>query len=193
MVNIILFGPPGAGKGTQAEKLIERYGLLHMSTGEVMRNEIKSKSALGLQAEKEMAGGNLASDELVINIIKDFISKNKDIKGTIFDGFPRTTPQAEALDTMLKGINSDVTVMVSLEVEDDLLVERLLNRGLTSGRADDSNEEIIRNRIKVYKAQTEVVKSFYSKQGKTIEMDGNTGGIDGVAERLIANIDKFIK
>jgi len=193
MVNIILFGPPGAGKGTQAEKLIERYGLLHMSTGEVMRNEIKSKSALGLQAEKEMAGGNLASDELVINIIKDFISKNKDIKGTIFDGFPRTTPQAEALDAMLKGINSEVTVMVSLEVEDDILVERLLNRGLTSGRADDSNEEIIRNRIKVYKAQTEVVKSYYAKQGKTIEMDGNTGGIDGVAERLIANIDKYIK
>lgn len=193
MLNIILFGPPGAGKGTQAEKLIERYGLLHISTGEVIRNEIKSGSVLGLQAQKEMEGGKLASDKIVIDIIADYILRNKDSKGTIFDGFPRTTPQAEALDTMLKGINSEVTVMISLEVEDRLLIERLLNRGLTSGRADDMSEEIIQNRINVYKAQTEIVKEYYKKQDKTIEVDGNTGGIEGVAERLAVILDKFVK
>lgn len=193
MINLILFGPPGAGKGTQADKLVERYGLLHISTGEVIRNEIKSGSKLGMQAATEMEGGKLASDALVISIIADYIKKNQDAVGTIFDGFPRTTPQAEALDKMLAEVGSQVNVMISLEVEDQILIERLMNRGLTSGRADDSDPKIIQNRIDVYKAQTEIVKKHYGKQGKCIEIDGNTGGIEGVAERLFKEVDKFIQ
>ena len=157
MLNIILFGPPGAGKGTQAEKLIERYGLLHISTGQVIRDEIKKGSPLGKRAEKEMEGGKLASDEIVNDLIADYVDRHKDAKGTIFDGYPRTTAQAETLDGILRGIGSEVTVMISLEVKDEILIERLLNRGLTSGRADDQNAEIIKNRIDVYKAQTEIV------------------------------------
>ena len=193
MLNIILFGPPGAGKGTQAEKLIERYGLLHISTGQVIRDEMKKGSALGKRAEKEMEGGKLASDEIVNEIIADYVDHHKDAKGTIFDGYPRTTAQAEALDGILHNIGSEVTVMISLEVMDKILIERLLNRGLTSGRADDQNPEIIQNRIDVYKAQTEIVKEYYRKQGKLIEIEGNTGGIDKVFERICDALDKYIK
>ena len=178
MLNIVLFGPPGAGKGTQADKLVEHYGLLHISTGEVIREQVKAGTPLGKQAEKEMAGGALASDELA--------------KGTIFDGFPRTTPQAEAFDRMLTEEGEEVSVMVALSVPDEELIARLLNRGKVSGRADDQSREVIENRIKVYKAQTAIVKDFYEKQNKYVEIDG-MGTIDEIFARLCNVIDKFVK
>lgn len=192
MLNIVLFGPPGAGKGTQADKLVEHYGLLHISTGEVIREQVKAGTPLGKQAEKEMAGGALASDELVISIIADYIKKHKDAKGTIFDGFPRTTPQAEAFDKMLTEEGEEVSVMVALSVPDEELITRLLNRGKVSGRADDQSREVIENRIKVYKAQTAIVKDFYEKQNKYVEIDG-MGTIDEIFARLCNVIDKFVK
>lgn len=192
MLNIVLFGPPGAGKGTQADKLVEHYGLLHISTGEVIREQVKAGTPLGKQAEKEMAGGALASDELVISIIADYIKKHKDAKGTIFDGFPRTTPQAEAFDRMLMEEGEEVSVMVALSVPDEELITRLLNRGKVSGRADDQSREVIENRIKVYKAQTAIVKDFYEKQNKYVEIDG-MGTIDEIFARLCNVIDKFVK
>ncbi len=192
MLNIVLFGPPGAGKGTQADKLVEHYGLLHISTGEVIREQVKAGTPLGKQAEKEMAGGALASDELVISIIADYIKKHKDAKGTIFDGFPRTTPQAEAFDRMLTEEGEEVSVMVALSVPDEELIARLLNRGKVSGRADDQSREVIENRIKVYKAQTAIVKDFYEKQNKYVEIDG-MGTIDEIFARLCNVIDKFVK
>lgn len=192
MLNIVLFGPPGAGKGTQADKLVEHYGLLHISTGEVIREQVKAGTPLGKQAEKEMAGGALASDELVISIIADYIKKHKDAKGTIFDGFPRTTLQAEAFDRMLTEEGEEVSVMVALSVPDEELIARLLNRGKVSGRADDQSREVIENRIKVYKAQTAIVKDFYEKQNKYVEIDG-MGTIDEIFARLCNVIDKFVK
>ena len=192
MLNIVLFGPPGAGKGTQADKLVEHYGLLHISTGEVIREQVKAGTPLGKQAEKEMAGGALASDELVISIIADYIKKHKDAKGTIFDGFPRTTPQAEAFDRMLTEEGEEVSVMVALSVPDEELIARLLNRGKVSGRADDQSREVIENRIKVYKAHTAIVKDFYEKQNKYVEIDG-MGTIDEIFARLCNVIDKFVK
>ncbi|MFI3263659.1 MAG: adenylate kinase [Rikenellaceae bacterium] len=191
MLNIVLFGPPGAGKGTQADKLLEKYGVLHISTGAVIRDEIKQGTALGLQAQKEMEGGKLASDEIVISIIGDYVKSNKDAKGAIYDGFPRTTLQAEAFDKLLEGIDEKVTLMLSLEVPDEELISRLLNRGLTSGRADDQSREVIENRISVYKAQTEIVKDYYNKQGKLVEIDGS-GTIDEIFDRLSSTIDKYI-
>ena len=191
MLNIVLFGPPGAGKGTQADKLMEHYGLLHISTGEVIREQIKAGTELGKRAEKEMEGGALASDEIVIKIIADFDEQHKSAKGVIFDGFPRTTPQAEAFDQVLSEEGLEVTMMLALEVPDQELIERLLLRGKSSGRADDQSEEIIVNRIAVYKKQTEIVKQFYEKQGKFISVDG-TGGIDVVFGRLCDIIDRYI-
>lgn len=189
MLNIILFGPPGAGKGTQADLLIEKYNLLHISTGEVIREEIKQGTLLGIEAAKQMEGGNLASDEIVISIIGDFLKTHKNgAKGTIFDGFPRTTPQAEAFDTMLTAIGEKVTFMVSLDVPEEELIARLLNRGKVSGRADDQSREVILNRIKVYKAQTAIVTKFYEAQGKYIEIDG-MGGVEAVHNRLCHIID----
>ena len=147
MLNIILFGPPGAGKGTQAARLIEKYGFNHISTGEVIREEIRKGSPMGLSVKEYIDKGHLAPDELVIGIIADYVGKHKDCAGNIFDGFPRTTPQAEAFDGIMERHGTPVGVMLSLEVPDDELVKRLLNRGKDSGRADDLSEEIIRNRI----------------------------------------------
>ena len=188
MLNIVLFGPPGAGKGTQADKLKERYNLQHLSTGEVIRRQIEAGTELGLKAQEQMRDGSLASDDIVIGIIDSYIESHGNGAGTIFDGFPRTTPQAEAFDKMLSRHGQEVTAMIALSVPDEEVVARLLNRGKVSGRADDRSEEVIRNRIEVYKAQTEVVKTFYAKQGKYIEVDG-TGDIDEVFGRLCDVID----
>ena len=166
MFNLVLFGPPGAGKGTQAEKLIEKYGFNHISTGEVIREQIRKGTELGRSVQSYIEKGQLAPDGLVIDIIADYVAKHKDAKGNIFDGFPRTTVQAKAFDEIMEKNGTPVSVMLSLEVPDEELVKRLLLRGKESGRADDSNEGVIRDRIDVYKAQTAVVADHYKPQGK---------------------------
>ncbi|HJE88565.1 adenylate kinase [Rikenella microfusus] len=188
MLNIVLFGPPGAGKGTQAEKLQEKYGILHLSTGEVIRGEIGRGTELGKLAAEQMEGGKLASDELVLGIIAKYIEEHKSAPGVIFDGFPRTLPQAEAFDRMLDEAGTKVTVMLALEVPDEVVTERILTRGKTSGRADDQSIDTIRNRIEVYKKQTAVVADYYKKAGKFRAVDG-VGTIDEIFGRLCAAID----
>ncbi len=192
MFNLVLFGPPGAGKGTQAEKLIKKYGFNHISTGEVIREQIRKGTELGLSVQSYIEKGLLAPDELVINIIADYVASHKDAKGNIFDGFPRTTVQAEAFDKIMNGNGTPVNVMLSLEVPDEELVKRLLLRGKESGRADDSNESVIRNRINVYKAQTAVVADYYKPQGKFRAVNG-LGTIDEIFDRLCKEIDSLLK
>lgn len=188
MLNIVLFGPPGAGKGTQAEKLQQKYGILHLSTGEVIRQEINRGTELGRLAAQQMEGGKLASDELVLDIIENYLQEHRTAPGVIFDGFPRTLPQAEAFDSMLQKIGTKVTVMLALEVPDEVVTERILTRGKTSGRADDQSLETIQNRIAVYKKQTAVVADFYKKQDKFRAING-VGTIDEIFDRLCAAID----
>lgn len=183
MLNIVLFGPPGAGKGTQSEKIIEKYGLAHFSTGDILRAEIKNQTELGKEAKKNMDKGELVPDSVVIGMIGNKIDENKDAKGLIFDGFPRTTAQAEALDTMMSEKGIAISGMVALEVEKDELVARLLNRGKDSGRADDQDQSIIENRIKVYNAETMPVADFYSAQGKFKSIDG-MGTVDEIFGRI---------
>lgn len=192
MFNLVLFGPPGAGKGTQAEKLIKKYGFNHISTGEVIREQIRKRTELGLSVQSYIEKGLLAPDELVINIIADYVASHKDAKGNIFDGFPRTTVQAEAFDKIMNSNGIPVSVMLSLEVPDEELVKRLLLRGKESGRADDSNESVIRNRINVYKAQTAVVADYYKPQGKFRAVNG-LGTIDEIFDRLCKEIDSLLK
>ena len=183
MFNLVLFGPPGAGKGTQAEKLIEKYGFNHISTGEVIREQIRKGTELGRSVQSYIEKGQLAPDGLVIDIIADYVAKHKDAKGNIFDGFPRTTVQAKAFDEIMEKNGTPVSVMLSLEVPDEELVKRLLLRGKESGRADDSNEGVIRDRIDVYKAQTAVVADHYKPQGKHRAVNG-LGTIDEIFGRL---------
>ena len=190
MLNIVLFGPPGAGKGTQAEKLIAKYNLNHISTGEVIRQEIKNGSELGESIKDYIQKGELAPDSLVIEMVANFVKNNSDCAGNIFDGFPRTTHQAEKFDEIMSSNSLNVDMMLSLEVPDDSLVERLLLRGKDSGRADDSSEDVIRNRIAIYKEQTAIVANFYEAQGKHISVNG-LGTIDEIFSRLCAEIDKL--
>jgi len=190
MINLVLFGPPGAGKGTQAENLISKYNLVHISTGDVFRKNIKEQTELGLLAKSYMDKGELVPDEVTINMLKEVVENHADANGFIFDGFPRTTPQAEALDTFLASKGMSISAMLALEVEDDILVERLLNRGKESGRADDADESIIRNRIKEYYNKTAILKDFYNAQNKYFGVQG-VGSIEEISERLYAVIDKL--
>ena len=191
MLNIVLFGPPGAGKGTQAEKIIEKYQLIHLSTGDILRAELAAQTPLGQEAKKYMDKGELLPDKVVIEMIGSKIEKSHDSNGFIFDGFPRTTAQAEALDILLYKKNTPISIMLSLEVEKNELVKRLLGRGQVSGRSDDQDESIIENRIKVYNNETTPVKGFYEKQGKYRAIDG-MGTIDEIFERLCKVIDEAL-
>lgn len=190
MTNIILFGPPGAGKGTQAEILRDKYNLIHISTGDVFRYNIKNETDLGMLAKSYMDKGQLVPDEVTINMLKAEVEKNPDANGFIFDGFPRTEAQADALENLLQSKNTQVNGMVALEVDDEVLVKRLLERGKSSGRADDANEAVIRNRIQVYYNETAILKDHYQKQNKYFGVDG-VGSIAEITERLSKVIDKL--
>jgi adenylate kinase len=192
MLNIVLFGPPGAGKGTQAKKLCDKYSLIHLSTGDLLRDEIARGTALGVQAKAIMDSGVLVSDEIVIGMIGSKLDANKDAKGFIFDGFPRTQAQAKALDELLESKNSRITMMIALEVTDEELTKRLLQRGVESGRADDQNEEIIRRRIYEYNSKTAPLKQFYSMQSKFHSVYG-MGTIEDIFDLLCATIDNKVR
>jgi adenylate kinase len=189
MFNLILFGPPGSGKGTQSEKLIARYGLKHLSTGDLLRSEICKETPLGKEAQNFMDKGQLVPDEVVIGMISSALDENADAKGFLFDGFPRTPAQAEALDNLLELKNAPIAVMLALDVSEEELVKRLLKRGETSGRSDDTNEAVIRARIVEYRSKTAVVADYYQKFDKVVMIKGE-GTIDDIFERLCKEIDQ---
>lgn len=189
--NIILFGPPGAGKGTQSQRLIDKFGFTHLSTGDMLRAEIAEGTELGKMAKTIMDKGELVSDEIVIGMIEKKIQENTHHKGFIFDGFPRTTAQAVALDDLLQRYRQSISGMLALEVRDEVLIERLLNRGKTSNRSDDTNENIIRKRIQEYKDKTLPVKEYYEQQGKYHSIPGE-GSIDEVFNLICERLE-FIK
>lgn len=188
MFNLILFGPPGSGKGTQSEKLIAQYGLKHLSTGDLLRSEIAQETALGMEAKKLMDKGQLVPDEVVIGMISSALDANPGAKGFLFDGFPRTAAQAEALDKLLELKQTSIGVMLALEVSEEELVKRLLKRGQTSSRSDDTNENVIRERIAVYHSKTSAVADYYKTFNKVIFLKGE-GTVDEIFERISKEID----
>lgn len=189
MFNLILFGPPGSGKGTQSEKLIERYGLVHLSTGDLLRKERTNQTPLGLEAKRYMDQGQLVPDEVVIGMIGSALDANTGARGFLFDGFPRTVAQAEALDKLLKEKNTEITMVAALIVSEKELIERLLNRGKTSGRSDDVNESIIQARIVEYETKTAAVANYYDAFGKVVRVQGE-GSIDDIFGKLCQQIDQ---
>jgi adenylate kinase len=190
MLNLVLFGPPGAGKGTQSQKLIEKYGLIHLSTGDLLRIEKEQGTPLGLEAKKLMDAGILVPDEVVNGMISNKLDANRDAKGFIFDGFPRTIAQAEALDGLLESKNAPISGMIALEVPDDELERRLLERGKKSGRPDDANPEVICKRIKEYNDKTAPVAGFYNGQHK-LKSIGGTGSVEEVFTAICTVIDSY--
>ena len=192
MYNLVLFGPPGSGKGTQSEKLVDKYGLIHLSTGNLLREEIANKTPLGLEAKSIMDKGQLVPDEVVIGMIDSSLEKHKDAKGFLFDGFPRNTAQAEALDKLLNLKKEEIKQVLILDVDEEELIKRLVLRGKTSGRSDDEDENIQRKRQEVYKKETLPVAAYYSKQKKVTNVNG-MGDIEDIFNRLSSSIDKKIK
>ena len=190
MLNIVLFGPPGAGKGTQSERIIEKYGLVHLSTGDIFRANIKGETELGVLAKSFIDKGQLVPDEVTIDLIKSEFKKYSNPKGFIFDGFPRTNAQAEALDAFLQSEGTAISKMLALDVEIDELKARLKKRAEVSGRADDANPDVIQNRIDVYIAETMPVKAFYQEQDKFVKING-LGSVDEITGRLFAELDKI--
>ncbi len=190
MFNLILFGPPGSGKGTQSSNLINTFGLKHLSTGDLLRDEISRETRLGLEAKKFMDAGQLVPDAVVIGMIGSKLDENPEAKGFIFDGFPRTTAQAEALDNLLELKGTSIHMLISLEVPEEELKQRLLLRGEISGRSDD-NEEVIANRILEYRAKTEPVSNYYEAQGKLERIKG-VGEIDEIFASIKGKLETFI-
>lgn len=191
MINIVLFGPPGSGKGTQAQKLIEKFNLKQISTGDLFRYNMSNNTDLGKLAKSFIDVGQLVPDQVTIDMLIDEVKKPTPASGFIFDGFPRTKEQTLALEDIVKEhLNSEISLCLALIVDDEILVERLIHRGLTSGRTDDSNEEIIRNRIKEYYTKTAEVAELYKQQGKYVEING-VGEIDEISEKLYTEIDKI--
>ena len=189
MFNLILFGPPGSGKGTQSEKIIERFHLVHLSTGDLLRSQIAQQTALGLEAKKLMDKGQLVPDEVVVGMISTALEENPQAKGFLFDGFPRTAAQAQALDSLLEIKKTPVKVMLALDVSEEELVKRILKRGQSSGRSDDTDETIIAARVAEYKNKTEAVADYYRKSDKVVMVSGE-GSIDEIFARLSAEIEK---
>ena len=190
MINIVLFGAPGCGKGTQAQRLKAHYGIDHVSTGEVIRDEIRRGTALGRSMEEYIKAGRLAPDEIVIDMIANYVAEHKEARGNIFDGCPRTTAQAEAFDRILEKHGLKVDAMIDIHVPEEELVRRILLRGKDSGRADDASEEVIRGRLDVYHAQTAVVADYYAAQDKYASVDG-TGTMEEVFDRIAALVDRL--
>jgi adenylate kinase len=192
MFNLILFGPPGSGKGTQSEKLVDKYGLVHLSTGNLLREEIANKTPLGTEAKNFMDKGQLVPDEVVIGMIDNSLDHHKDAIGFLFDGFPRTVAQAQALDKLLELKKTEIAAVLALEVTEEELVKRLLNRGKTSGRSDDTNEAVIRKRFAVYTSDTEPVADHYKKYKKFQSVKGE-GSVDDIFNAICTAIDKKMK
>jgi adenylate kinase len=190
MFNLILFGPPGSGKGTQSEKLVAKYNLKHLSTGDLLRSEIAQQTQLGVEAKKFMDKGNLVPDEVVIGMINDALDNRPDVEGFLFDGFPRTAIQAEALDKLLEKKNTCIDVMLALDVSQEELIHRLVKRGETSGRSDDNNEQVIRARIVEYHKKTATVADHYQQSHKVVLVKGE-GGVEDIFNRLCHEIDRL--
>lgn len=190
MKNIVLFGPPGSGKGTQATRIIEKFGFMHLSTGDMLRAEIAKQSPLGLEAKTLMDKGDLVPDAVVIGMIANKLDENKTAKGFVFDGFPRTVKQAEALDDLLTERNAPIQAVLSLIVSEEELTKRILDRGKTSGRADDQNETIVKNRVVEYRTKTAPLASYYADQNKLVEIAGE-GSIDEIFDALASAINNI--
>ena len=188
MFNLILFGPPGSGKGTQSDRLVEKYGLIHLSTGQLLREEIAQKTPLGIQAKAFIDKGQLVPDAIVIGMVDHYFDKHKDAVGFLFDGFPRTVAQASALDKLMERKKTNIASVLALEVSEDELVKRLLNRGKTSGRSDDTHEDVIRERFAVYNNETTPVADHYKKKGKFQPVKGE-GNIDEIFESICEAIN----
>ncbi len=192
MLNLILFGPPGSGKGTQSDKLVEKYGLIHLSTGNLLREEIALKTPLGIEAKRFMDKGQLVPDEVVIGMVGSYFDKHKDAKGFLFDGFPRTVAQAKALDELLTQKKTEIRRVLILDVDEEELIKRLILRGKTSGRSDDADENVQRNRQGVYKKETLPVAAYYADLEKAVSVDG-MGQVHEIFERLTSHIDEKVK
>lgn len=190
MLNLILFGPPGSGKGTQAENLVKHYNLFHISTGDMFRYELSHKTELGQLAKSYMDKGQLVPDSVTISMLQKRVEANSEVKGFIFDGFPRTIAQAEALDEFLAERGESISGLIELKVDEDEIVKRLLLRGRTSGRADDNDEEVIRRRIEVYRQETTPVAEHYTKSAKAFSVKG-IGTVETIFDNLCATIDKL--